>query len=73
MVRMSTDCTRPITVEELVALAGGPSKLGSALGISRPAIHYWMKRKRVPAERVPAVAALTGVSRDRIRADLYSE
>jgi DNA-binding transcriptional regulator YdaS (Cro superfamily) len=43
-------------------------KLAKKLGISRQAIYQWEK---VPAERVPEVARITGVSRHILRRDLY--
>lgn len=48
--------------------AGGASAVGRALGISPQAVGQW---KRVPAERVIAVEGLSGVSRHRIRPDIY--
>lgn len=42
--------------------------LAKALGMTQPAVSQW---ERVPAERVLAVEAATGVSRTIIRPDLY--
>ncbi len=47
---------------------GGPTALSRALGVVPSAITQWT---RVPAERVPAVSAATGVPRWRLRPDLY--
>lgn len=44
------------------------TKLAEAMGIGVSAISQW---KRVPAERVLAVEAATGVSRQQLRPDLY--
>lgn len=43
-------------------------KVARALKITHGAVSQW---KRVPAERVIAVEALTGISRERLRPDLY--
>jgi DNA-binding transcriptional regulator YdaS (Cro superfamily) len=48
--------------------AGTISALAGHLGISRGAICQWDK---VPAERVIAVEAVTGVSRAELRPDLF--
>jgi DNA-binding transcriptional regulator YdaS (Cro superfamily) len=51
-----------------VAAAGSKAKLAAALGISRGAICQW---KRIPSGRLVAVEEATGVSRRRLRPDLY--
>lgn len=43
-------------------------KVARALKITHGAVSQW---KRVPAERVIAVEALTGIARERLRPDLY--
>lgn len=48
--------------------AGSIGRLARGLGISQPAVSGWT---RVPAERVVAVEALTGVSSQELRPDLY--
>jgi TorA maturation chaperone TorD len=53
-----------------IRVAGGVSELARRLGISQPSVSNW---DRVPAERVLAVEALTGVSRTVLRPDLYEE
>ena len=45
-------------LEEAIRAAGGIGVLARALGISQPAVSNW---QRIPAERVLAVEALTGV------------
>jgi TorA maturation chaperone TorD len=55
-------------LDEAIRAAGGIGALARALGISQPAVSTWRK---VPAERVLAVEALTGVSRAVLRPDLY--
>jgi TorA maturation chaperone TorD len=50
--------------------AGGIAKLARKIGIAQPSVSNW---DRVPAQRVIAVEAATGVSRQHLRPDLYSE
>ena len=60
---------RPIT-EKAIKAAGGGALLSRKLGsrISRHAIYQW---SRVPAEHVHAVESITGISRQKLRPDLY--
>jgi TorA maturation chaperone TorD len=57
-------------LEEVIQSAGGVRSLSRLLGISQPAISAW---KRVPAERILQVESATGISRARIRPDLYPD
>jgi TorA maturation chaperone TorD len=53
-----------------IRAAGGVSELARQLSISQPSVSNWT---RVPAERVVAVEAATGVSRALLRPDLYGD
>src|SRR3954471_19515833 len=55
-------------LNEAIQAAGGVSELARRIGISQPSVSNWDK---VPAERVLAVEAATGVQRMRLRPDLY--
>ncbi len=55
-------------LDHAIRAAGGIGALARALGLSQPAISDW---HRIPAERVLAVEALTGVHRTALRPDLY--
>ena len=55
-------------LEDAIRAAGGIGALARRLGISQPSVSNW---QRVPAERVLAVEALTGVPRASLRPDLY--
>jgi TorA maturation chaperone TorD len=57
-------------LDEAIRAAGGISELARRLGISQPSVSNW---SRVPAERVLAVEAATGVSRAILRPDIYKE
>jgi TorA maturation chaperone TorD len=55
---------------QAIRAVGGVSELARQVGISQPSISNWT---RVPAERVVAVEAVTGVHRSILRPDLYRE
>src|SRR6185369_4712471 len=57
-------------LNDAIRVAGGVSELARRIGISQPAVTNW---DRVPAERVLAVEAATGVPRIKLRPDLYAE
>lgn len=51
---------------------GGQSALARKLGLkSQGSVSGWIAAGRTPSERVLAVEALSGVSRHRLRRDLY--
>ena len=50
--------------------AGGVAELARKIGIAQPSVSNW---SQVPAQRVIAVEAATGVSRRELRPDLYDE
>jgi TorA maturation chaperone TorD len=56
-------------LSEAIRAAGGVSELARQIGISQPSVSNWV---RVPAERVIAVEAATGIDRGTLRPDLYS-
>jgi DNA-binding transcriptional regulator YdaS (Cro superfamily) len=55
-------------LKRAIELAGGPVKFAAALDINRQAVWTWTK---CPTHRVFAVEALTGVSREELRPDLF--
>ena len=57
-------------LERAIDAAGGVAELARKIGISQPSVSNWSK---VPVQRVIAVEAATGVSRNELRPDLYSE
>jgi TorA maturation chaperone TorD len=57
-------------LEQAIYAAGGVSELARRLGIAQPSVSNW---DRVPADRVLAVEAATGIPRVRLRPDLYGE
>jgi TorA maturation chaperone TorD len=65
---MSIENSRDEGLRVAIEAAGGVGRLAALLGISQPSVSNW---QRVPAERVLSVEALTGVSRTRLRPDIY--
>ena len=57
-------------LNEAIRAAGSVSELARRIGIAQPSVSNW---DRVPAERVFAVEAATGMPRVRLRPDLYGE
>src|SRR2546425_10355696 len=55
-------------LEQAIKAAGGVASLARRMGIAQPSVSAW---SRIPAERVLAVEALTQVSRNILRPDLY--
>ena len=59
-------------IKEASELAGGQTALAAKLGVRQSTVSNWINRdKSVPAERVLAIEAATGVSRHRLRPDIY--
>ena len=46
-------------------------EIARRLNINLSAVSRWFSRGRIPAERVVALETITGVSRERLRPDLY--
>ena len=57
-------------LQTAIDAAGGVGSLAQCLGIRQPSVSSWV---RVPADRVLAVEAKTGVRRERLRPDLYPD
>ena len=60
---------RDAGLELAIKAAGGVASLARGIGIAQPSVSAW---KRIPAERVLAVEALTQVQRFVLRPDLYN-
>ena len=57
-------------LSEAIRAAGGVRALAQKIGISQPSVSNWT---RIPADRVRAVEAATGVSRGVLRPDLFGQ
>ena len=56
---------RDAGLDRAIDAAGGTAQLARTIGIAQPSVSNW---NRVPAQRVIAVEAATGVSRQQLRA-----
>ncbi len=56
-------------LNEAIRAVGGVTELARRIGISQPSVSNW---DSIPADRVLAVEAATGVARVRLRPDLYA-
>jgi TorA maturation chaperone TorD len=61
---------RDTGLDEAIRAAGGVGALARKIGISQPSVSNWA---RIPAERVVAIEAATGIDRSVLRPDLYGE
>lgn len=55
-------------LQEAIRAVGGVTELARRIGISQPSVSNW---SRIPADRVIAVEAATGIDRAILRPDLY--
>lgn len=62
----------PSALRAAVKAVGSQSALSRLLGISQPAVSLWLSQgQHLPAEHVLKVEAATGISRHRLRPDIY--
>jgi len=57
-------------LQAAIAVMGGRVELARSLGIKYRAVLDW---RRVPAERLIQIERITGIPRERLRPDLFSE
>lgn len=62
-----------MSVSKVIEAAGSSTKLAQDLGISVPAISKWIRRGRVPVERVLEIEQRYGISRYELRPDIYGQ
>lgn len=58
-------------IKQAIAAIGTGKALAQRLGLSPMAVSGWVKRDKIPAERVLEIERITGVSRHELRPDLY--
>ena len=55
-------------ISDVLCRAGGATALAEYLNVSRQTIYQW---KRIPAARVSDISKLTGISREKLRPDIF--
>lgn len=64
----------PDALNEAVRLAGSQAALGKICGVTQATVSYWINVvKRIPGEHAIPIETATGVSRQRLRPDLYPQ
>jgi len=62
----------PVSVDALISSVGTLTEASKAFGVSAPQVlSNWRRRGQVPADKVLIVEAVTGISRHRIRPDIF--
>lgn len=66
--------SEPNPVIKLISDLGGPTKAAIALGVSHASVVMnWRSRGQVPADKVLLVEELTGISRHKLRPDVFGK
>lgn len=55
-------------LKRAIKIGGGPAKVSDRLGVSRTSPYSW---KKCPVHHVLQLEALTGISRHRLRPDIF--
>lgn len=56
----------------LIDKFGTAAALADRLGVSRQLVSHWKKTGRIPVERLKAVEAASGISRRKLRPDIFA-
>lgn len=68
---MKKPTSETIALLHAVDILGGQTATAKKLGVSQQAVQYWIKRGRVPALKAIPLEVASGVSRQKLRPDLY--
>lgn len=68
---MPEDTSATDQLAQIIAGAGGAAAVARKLGIKYQSVQDWIARGQVPAQRVIEIEKLTGVSRHRLRPDVF--
>jgi DNA-binding transcriptional regulator YdaS (Cro superfamily) len=60
-----------IALLHAVDILGGQTTTAKKLGVSQQAVQYWVRRGRVPALKAIPLEVASGVSRHKLRPDIY--
>jgi DNA-binding transcriptional regulator YdaS (Cro superfamily) len=68
---MKKPTSESIALLHAVDVLGGQTATAKRLGVSQQAVQYWIRRGRVPALKAIPLEVASGVSRQKLRPDLY--
>lgn len=58
-------------LEEAIGIAGGPSALAEKIAEKNPQVITNWRKRGVPPKKCGAIEAATGISRERLRPDVF--
>lgn len=58
-------------LKQAIQVAGSQTKLAQAIGSTQGHISQWLRRGKVPAEKVLPIERATGVARHLLRPDVF--
>jgi DNA-binding transcriptional regulator YdaS (Cro superfamily) len=58
-------------IYKAIKTAGTQQKLADIVGVSKMAVSLWRKKGHIPAEHILKIEKATGVSRHKLRPDIY--
>lgn len=58
-------------LKQAIEVAGGQTKLARAIGATQGHVSQWLRRGKVPAEKVLLIERATGVARHHLRPDVF--
>jgi len=60
-------------LQEAIQKAGGQTSLARAIGSTQGHVSQWIRRGKVPADKVLKIERVTGVSREKLRPDIFKD
>lgn len=58
-------------LKQAIELAGGQTKLARAIGTTQGHVSQWLRRGKVPADKVLKIERATGVPAHKLRPDVF--
>lgn len=60
-------------LKQAIQQAGGQTDLARAIGSTQGHVSQWLRRGKVPADKVLKIERATGVPRERLRPDIFGD
>lgn len=60
-------------LKKAIEKAGGQTALARAIGSTQGHVSQWLRRKKVPADKVLKIERVTGVARAELRPDIFGD